>query len=671
MLISVNLLKNYINLDKDIRDIADGLTDSGSHVDSINSFGQGIKGVVVGKILNIEKHPNADKLVVCQVDVDSEKLTIVTAAKNVFEGAVLPVAKVGASLSGGFNISPTDFRGITSYGMFCSYEELGFNKNVIPKEFLDGVLILDKNTKVGIDIGEVLDFSDKVIDFEITPNRPDCLSVLGMAREAQATFNSKMIYPALDFESKLSNEPLESLEIDPELCNKAVFSLAKNVKIERSPQWLQNYLMKSGIRPINNIVDITNFVMLEYSSPIHAYDYDKLKSKSIKIDSAKENEKFITLDKNERTLKEGDIVIRSGDEIISLAGIMGGLDSEVTENSKNILFEVCSFNKSNILSTARRLNLRSEASTRFEKGVPMGNLENVSDRILHLIDKLSIGEVSSKKTIKQDKKEEEIKIVTSYKFINDLLGTDIPKEKILSILESLNFRTKDLGDTFESINPVFREDVSLKCDLAEEVGRIYSFSKIKLKKLVGPVIKSEESKERSIERILKQNLFANRYLEGLSYSFISPKKREFANIENGLEEVKIINPLGEEYSVMRTTILTNLLDIAINNEKNGAEKFKLYELGNIFFKKENDYIQARALSLISYGDTDFYKFKAEILEVLASIGLSDLEAISNEENKLFHKTRCADLYCGDKFISTFGELNPKLKENMVLDQECI
>ncbi|MDO5718395.1 MAG: phenylalanine--tRNA ligase subunit beta [Tissierellia bacterium] len=664
MLVPVNWMKKYIKIEEDIKDISDALTLTGSHVDSIRFADNGISGIVVGKILSIQKHPNADKLVVCNTDIGDREVVIVTGAKNVFEGAFVPVALSGAVLGSGDKIGNHDFRGVMSEGMFCSYEELGFDDSVIPKKYKDGILILKDETKTGTDIKDVLEMDDRIIEFEITPNRPDCLSIIGMARESAATFDKKIDMPEIDSEFEDHEYIFEAAEIDTDKCDNFFLRVLEDVKIEESPNWLQNCLMKAGVRPINNIVDITNFVMLEYGQPLHAYDLDKIEGKKLVVRQAQKGEKVKCIDSKERELTEEDIVIADEKSAVGIAGVMGGFDTEVTDQTERILLEAAKFDKESIRTTSKRLQLRSEASTRFEKGVAFDLQQIAIDRVATLARMIGAARPTAEihKAIKRDYEPKEI--ILNYENTNKILGTEIPKEMMIKYLERLEFEVDDRGDSLIAKVPSFRSDISIEVDLIEEIGRMYGFHNIKPQMLKGELIKGGVSKLREVEDRLKMDLYALNYYEALSYSFISPKANTKSGLNSGGDMIELQNPLGEEFSVMRTSLIPNMLDILSKNLSYKAQELSIYELGNIFVKTGEGTFpsQKRRLCMGAYGDVDFYKIKADIKTLLNNIGIYDLRFIPNSEIATFHPGRSAYIYSGDRYLGIMGELSYEVSE---------
>lgn len=674
MLVPINWMKEYVDIDVDAKEIADKVTLSGSHVDSIEYTDRGISGVFVGKITAIKKHPNADKLVITEVDLGNKQATIVTGAPNVYEGAVVPVALSGATLANGDKIGDHDFRGVMSEGMLCSYEELGFGDSVIPRQYRDGILLFNDEIELGTDVRDALQMKDSVIEFEITPNRPDCLSIIGMARETAATFDRDIILPEIKNQFQDGSvSDFENVKIETVNCDKIVLRVLEDVKIKESPNWIQNKLMKAGMRPTNNIVDLTNFVMLEYGQPLHAYDLDKITGSSLFVRQAEDGELITCIDSQERKLEASDIVIADGSGAVGIAGVMGGLDTEVTKDTKRILLESACFNKESIRNTSKRLGLRSEASIRSEKGIPLGQVDVAALRFCTLADELGVAKVLNVVYKDNPVTHEPVVVEMRYDKVNELLGTSLTKEEMLHYLERLEFKFEDNGETCIVTVPEFRTDIEIEADLIEEVGRLYGFHNIKPEPLCGELIKGGINRYRLVEDILKSNLYALNYFEALSYSFISPKANKRAGLEdeNSDRGVFILNPLGEEFSFMRTSLIPNMLEILSKNQKQKANEFSIYELGNIFVDEKGELpSQLRRLCLGSYGETDFYKVKAEIKELLNKIGIDNLRFIKNDESKTFHPGRCADIMIGDDYIGVFGEASYAVSKEFDLNKRC-
>lgn len=679
MLIPIKWLNDYCEIDVDTRTLANKLTDSGSHVDEIKQRDKDIKNVVTGKILSIEDHPNADKLVVCKVDVKKELITIVTGAKNIYEGAIVPIALVGSTLAGGVNIDLSDFRGVKSQGMMCSLNELGYDVSVISREFRDGIYIFSADTKIGEDVVKLLDLDWAILDCEITPNRPDCLSIVGMARETKATLKKEM----KDLSFQIENEEddvkdyLKNVTIETPNCHRYYARVLKDVKIEKSPQWMQNHLMAAGVRPINNMVDITNFVMIEFGLPLHAFDIEELRGNEIKVYQAKEGYKFTTLDKQERILTKDDMVIADGEGPIGIAGIMGGMDSGVKDSTKTIVLEGANFEGPAIRHTSKRLNLRTEASTRFEKGLDPQLAKLAVDRACELAEEIGAAKVVGGNFDIYNKKENPLTVSLRPSRCNKLLGVEIPTETMVEYLERLDIPTTVKEDEIICEIPSFRRDLSIEADLIEEVGRFYGLNNIKPTDIYSTMTRGGKPYFRNIQSKTKSMLKSMGYNEILTYSFISPSTYDRLMIpenDSRRDNVRIMNPLGEEYSVMRTTLLGNFLDVISNNQNRNIEEMLAYEIGNTFSPvKDKDGIPTEGLKLVlgGYGDVDFYYVKETLEKTFEELGIYEYRFLRESENTIYHPGRCANVEINGEFIGTFGEIHPLVMENFEIKNRVI
>lgn len=679
MLIPIKWLNDYCEIDVDTRTLANKLTDSGSHVDEIKQRDKDIKNVVTGKILSIEDHPNADKLVVCKVDVKKELITIVTGAKNIYEGAIVPIALVGSTLAGGVNIDLSDFRGVKSQGMMCSLNELGYDVSVISREFRDGIYIFSDDTKIGEDVVKLLDLDWAILDCEITPNRPDCLSIVGMARETKATLKKEM----KDLSFQIENEEddvkdyLKNVTIETPNCHRYYARVLKDVKIEKSPQWMQNHLMAAGVRPINNMVDITNFVMIEFGLPLHAFDIEELRGNEIKVYQAKEGYKFTTLDKQERILTKDDMVIADGEGPIGIAGIMGGMDSGVKDSTKTIVLEGANFEGPAIRHTSKRLNLRTEASTRFEKGLDPQLAKLAVDRACELAEEIGAAKVVGGNFDIYNKKENPLTVSLRPSRCNKLLGVEIPTETMVEYLERLDIPTTVKEDEIICEIPSFRRDLSIEADLIEEVGRFYGLNNIKPTDIYSTMTRGGKPYFRNIQSKTKSMLKSMGYNEILTYSFISPSTYDRLMIpenDSRRDNVRIMNPLGEEYSVMRTTLLGNFLDVISNNQNRNIEEMLAYEIGNTFSPvKDKDGIPTEGLKLVlgGYGDVDFYYVKETLEKTFEELGIYEYRFLRESENTIYHPGRCANVEINGEFVGTFGEIHPLVMENFEIKNRVI
>ena len=676
MLVPLIWQKDYVNIDKDLKEITDRLSETGSHVEEVTVKTSSLDTVVVGHVLEQEKHENADRLKVLTIDIGrSEPVTIITAAKNTKKGDYLFVITSGTKMDNGDVIEDHDFFGINSEGMLTSYAELGYPDNVIPKEFKDGVIILNEEFKPGTPVSDVLFSNTPVIEYEITPNRADCLSIIGMARESAASFGEKIKLPEIDFKTngKDIKEIFDGLILYSDNCSKFITRAITNVRVEKSPQWLQNYLILAGMRPINNIVDITNFVMLETGQPLHAYDLDKLNG-SITIREAYDKEIIKTIDGEERKLDESMLVIADNSGAIGIAGVMGGYDTEVTNETKNIVLESANFNPSSVRETSKKLKLRSEASTRFEKGVPIQMADFASRRVMHLIDKLGYGEIYDESYMVGVDEVEDKYVKLRISRLNSLTGVQFSKEEAIKNLELLEFEIEDIDeDTIRAKVPFFRSDIDLEADLIEEVVRLYGMGKIKSKPLYSNLQRGMRSKRRLLRDALRNALVGQKFMELATYSFISPKEYDRLLMGKNVslrEYIKILNPLGEDYSVMRTTQVPNMLDVISKNIKYGQTDMRFFEADRTF-RKTDDKLPREDLTLTMglYGCYDFYDLKSFFEEVMKNVGFSGFKYVPVENIRAFHKSRCAKIYLDNQEVGQIGQISYQVAEEYGIDKD--
>lgn len=672
MLLPINWLKDYVDIEVDSKTLSDKLTMSGSHVESIISLKENMKNIVVGRIESIKAHENADKLIICKVNIGSELLDIVTAAKNVDEGDYIPLALVGATLPGGIIIEKTDFRGVDSFGMLCSLSELGYSDSVIPKEIRDGIYILDKEHPLGEDISKAMGLEEDIIEFEITPNRPDCLSIIGMARETAATFASDLKLPNIEIKNEIDNikEYIKSIEVETPNCNRYYGRTIKDVKIGPSPQWMQNKLMEAGIRPISNMVDVTNYVMLEYGQPLHAFDADKLEGRKIIVRQAKDGEIIKTLDDVDRKLSNEDIVIADEKDPIGIAGVMGGFETEISTTTKNVLLEGANFDDKSVRLTSKKFNLRSEASSRFEKGIDPNLSQIAVDRACQLIEEIGAGTVVKGNIDVYKNVKVESTITLRPERAKKILGIDISKEEMIRYLNNLGIKSEIKDGLIYSDIPTFRLDLEMEVDLIEEVGRMYGFHNIKSKPLVGVLTRGERPYDRQIEYKVKTILQGLGLNEVMTYSFISPRAYDRINVsvDDKLRNyIELINPLGEDYSVMRTTLIPNMLDLLSRNYNRGIKQCLFYEIGNIFIPKELPVTrlpdEKKVISFGVYGEKDFYYLKEVIDKTLDKLGIKGAEYIKEKDLDTFHPGRTAKIILNGKDLGVIGEIHPDVSEN--------
>lgn len=680
MLVPIEWLKEYTDLKVSIDEFCERMIMSGSNIETAEHFGEGIEKVVVGKIVDIEKHPDADKLLVTQVDIGEEDFVqIVTGATNIFDGAYIPVVLHGGKLPGDKVIKKGKLRGIESNGMMCSPSELGFEDKVIPQAFRDGIWILDQEYPLGQDICEALGLKNSVVDFEITPNRPDCLSMIGMARETAATFGSKLKYPETDCQ-KESGKAKDYIDIEirkPELCRRYAARVVTDVKIEPSPMWLQKRLMYAGMRPINNIVDITNYVMLEYGQPIHAFDIRDIADSKIIVDTAEEGELFTTLDGTERKLNSSMLLIKDGKRGVAIAGVMGGLNSEIKEDTSTILIESANFNGDSIRATSKKLALRTEASARFEKGIDPNLCETAADRVCKLIEMLGAGTVTKGSVDVYPEKVNAYSVNVRVDRVNAVLGIDLSGEEMEKILESLEIKVSRLGNNMKVTPPTVRLDLEEEIDYIEEVARLYGYDKmpVTLPKGNAEAGKSRERTLKDLSRDLMTGMGAN---EVQTYSFVSPKGVDNVRIDEDSWErnfVRLINPLGEENSVMRTILTPNMMEVLGRNFSRNISKVKAFEIGNTFFKSldEEETLPEERDSMVigCYGEGEsFFTLKGMIEELFAHLGIYGASYIPEREYGVYHPGRCARIMYNDIELGIMGEIHPDVADKYGIGAKC-
>ncbi len=675
MLVPLKWLRDYVDIDIDVNEFADKMTMSGSKVEKVDFYGENIENVVVGKILEIKQHENADKLIVTKVDIGEKVIQIVTGAQNVSEGDYIPVAVHGAKLPGGVKIKTGKLRGEVSEGMMCSAEELGIDPHYVKENSKDGILLLDfeDSYELGKDVREVLGLNDALIEFEITSNRPDCRCILGIAREAAVTLGKNTKYPKV--EVKESDEEIKfDINIEnPDLCRRYSARMVRDVKIEPSPYWMQRKLIEAGVRPINNIVDITNFVMLELGQPMHAFDLKQVSTGKIVVRNAEDGEKFVTLDDTERELDKDILVITNGERSLALAGVMGGANSEVTDDTTEILFESANFKAENVRATSKKLGLRTESSSRFEKGINQDLANLAVDRAAQLVELLGAGRVLKGVVDEYPTKHEPKSITVNVDRINRLIGVEIPASEMIAILESLEFKC-ELNSSNEIIAkvPSFRLDMEQEADFVEEIARIYGYDKIPTLELEGnPTIGMKTDKQKFSDTV-KDSLVALGSDEILTYSFVSPRGIDKINEPKDSTRhnfVKILNPLGEETSVMRTTLIPNMLDVVATNVSHRVEELSVFELGHIFEAAVVEPNQLDRLCIGMYGKgKDFFTLKGMVETVFEKIGFAGYEIEPENNNTTFHPGRCAKIVYNNKNIGTLGELHPDVIENYDLGQ---
>lgn len=671
MLVPIKWLKDYVDIKFDPKGFTDAMTMSGSKVESVLELGKEIENVVVGKILKLESHPAADKLIIGQVDVGTEVIQIVTGAANIKEGDYIPIAKHGSILPGGVKIKKGKLRGVDSNGMMCSAQELALELDDIPEDMLDGIYILDKEYPLGTDIREVLGLNDTVVEFEITTNRPDCLSIVGIARETAATFGCTLKYPDRCFkETKENIEDYLSIQVEnSKLCPRYSSRMVKNAVIADSPAWIQERLIKAGVRPINNIVDITNYVMLELGQPMHAFDYRDLEDKKIIVRNAMPGETIKTLDEIERKLDESMLVIADGNKPTGIAGVMGGYGSEIEADTDTIVFECANFDPVNIRITSKMLGLRTEASARYEKGIDPKLATMALDRACSLVEQIGAGEIVGGKIDLYPSPREKRKLNLNVKKVNDFIGVnDITEGIIIKYLTSLEFGVEVKGD-LEVTVPTFRDDVEGDADLMEEVARLYGYDKIPVKMMDTTFTQGGKNYKQRIRDMAKSNMAAQGLYEVVTYSFVSPGVFNMINLkaENPHRNaIKLMNPLGEDQGIMRTTIIPNMLEVILRNYNMKAAEGQFFELSKVYLAdtltSEKLADERETLTIGMYGDVDFFDLKGVIENLLEALNIIRYRMLSSNNDSM-HPGRTAEFLIKNKRVGYLGEVHPGVLDN--------
>ena len=679
MNLSREWLNEFVNVTASDKDFAEAMTLSGSKVETTAVEGEEIKNVVVGKVLSLVRHPDSDHMWICQVDVGKgSPIQIVTGAQNVKEGDLVPVALDGSTLPGGKEIHAGKLRGELSDGMLCSFAELGLDQRDFPAAYADGIWILSDDPELtgltlGQDIKEAVGFDNHVVEFEITPNRPDCLSVIGLAREASATFGAPLKLHTPEVKGGADGNLAELLDVETpaaDLVPRYTARMVRNVKIAPSPKWMRERLRAMGVRPINNIVDITNYVMLEYGQPMHAFDYRYVKGGKIIVRRAEEGEKLTTLDSKEHTLTANHLVIADEDRAVGLAGIMGGENSEIVDDTTDVVFESACFDGTTIRKGALALGMRTEASAKFEKGLdPMNTLPAV-ERACELVELLGAGEVVDGVIDILNFVPQPTVLTLEPEKINALLGTEVDRETMVSILKSLDFTVG--GD--QVTVPSWRGDVRRMADLAEEVARFYGYNNIPTTLMRGQTTLGGFSPAEQVERRLGASCRALGFDEIITYSFISPTyydKIRWPQDAQRRKSFKILNPLGEDTSIMRTTTLPSMLEILTRNYNFRNKLARLYEVGRTYTPggKDGLAIESKYLTLGAYGGMDFFTLKGVVEAILKELRCDNISFVAVTENPSYHPGRCAAVWAGGQVLGVLGQVHPLAAKNYGVDTE--
>ena len=678
---SLSWIKAYVpDLDVTAQEYTDAMTLSGTKVEGYEELDADLSKIVVGQIDKIEKHPDADKLIICQVNIGSESVQIVTGANNVHEGDKVPVVldggrvagghEPGSRVAGGIKIKKGKLRGIESCGMMCSIEELGSDRDMYPEAPEEGIYIFKDDVEVGSSAIEALGLNDVVFEYEVTSNRVDCFSVIGIAREAAATFGKEFHPPVVTATGNNEdvNDYIKVSVKDSELCPRYCARVVKNIKIGPSPKWMQRRLASVGIRPINNLVDITNYVMEEYGQPMHAYDLDTIADREIIVRTAAKGEKFTTLDGQEREMDDTVLMISDGKKSIGIAGIMGGENSMITDDVKTMLFEAACFDGTNIRKSSKKVGLRTDASGKFEKGLDPNNAQAAIDRACQLVEELGAGEVVGGMVDVYGKKKEPVRVLFDADAINNLLGTDISKEEMIGYFEKIGL-AYDEGSN-EVIAPTFRHDLFRVADLAEEVARFYGYDNIPTTLPRGEATTGKLSFKLRVEEVARDIAEFCGFSQGMTYSFESPKVFDKLMIpEDSLlrQTVEIINPLGEDYSIMRTTSLNGMLMSLATNYNRRNKDVRLYELGNVYLPKALPLIELpeerMQFTLGMYGDGDFFSMKGVIEEFFDKVGMHGKETYDPQAGKPYlHPGRQANVIYDGTVVGYLGEVHPDVAD---------
>ena len=678
MKISLNWLKYYVDIDVPVEELCDKMTLAGFEIEEVENLSDSMKNVVVGKILKIEKHPDSDHLLICQIDVGAdEAVQIVTGAQNVFEGAYVPAALHKSLLPNGMKITKGKLRGVASNGMLCSGEELNITEADYPGAEVNGILILQGEPNPGTDMKEILKLDDFIIDFKITANRPDCQSVLGVAREISVVLQKEFKKPNPQYKT-VGDDINNYISIENEnydLCPRYLGRVVKNIRIKESPEWLKTCVKSAGMRPINNIVDITNFVMLETGMPMHAFDRRDIAGNKIIVRTAKDGEKITTLDEKEHTLTSDMLVIADAQNPSCLAGIMGSFNSEIKDDTTELFLECAKFRRDNIRKTSRALGLRTEASGRFEHGVDINNVEYAMNRALQLIYDLDAGDIIEGSIDKNQGLPQNKDLVVTPESVTELLGVEIPTDTMVDILNRLEVITEYKDGALHCSVPSFRDDIEGRADVAEEVMRIFGYDHMVGTKMRGEITRGKLLPERIKADKLKEVLVNDGMREITTYSFISNKAIDALNLNDGderLNGIEILNPLGDEYSVMRTQLVTSMLNILSINYNRKIDSVRYFELSKIFKAKslpitEQPY-EIPSICMGIYGkDESFFTIKGIVEDVYSAFGMS-VKYEASSENYL-HPGRQANVIMNDSVIATFGELHPTVAQKFGIEDK--
>ncbi len=686
----ISWIKAYVpDLDVEVQEFVDKMTLSGSHVEGFEQKDKNLKNIVVGKIESIEKHPDADKLVVCQVDVGKEKLQIVTGAKNVKVGDMIPLVLDGGKVAAahgddkeypdGIDIKKGKLRGVESNGMMCGIEELGSSRDFYPEAPEDGVYVFpeDSGVKPGDDAVHALGLDDTIVEYEITSNRVDCFSMIGMAREVAATFNEEFHAPEIKKtgNDKDVNDFINVTVEDTELCKRYCARVVENIKIGPSPKWMQDRLRAMGIRSINNLVDITNYVMEEYGQPMHAFDLSTIAGNEIIVKRAKDGDKFVTLDGQERNLDSDVLMINDGEKPVAIAGIMGGENSMITDQVKTVLFESACFDGTNIRLSSKRIGLQTDSSFKFTKGLDPNNAIDAINRACQLVEEMGCGDVVGGVVDVYPNPVKEKVLPFEPERYNGLLGTDIAKEDMLKIFKKLELQYNEADNTLTV--PTFRQDLGCMADLAEEVARFYGYDNIPVSLPKGEATVGKKPFNQMVDDVAREICERNGFSGGMTYSFESPKVFDKLLLPEDAKErqaIVISNPLGEDFSIMRTVSLNGMLTSLATNYNRRNKVARLYELGNIYLPKALPLTELpeekMRLTLGMYGEGDFFDLKGVVFELFEKLGVAGAECEPCNDIPYLHPGRQAKIMKGKLDLGFLGQIHPEVGDNYNLKTDA-
>ncbi|ADC48708.1 phenylalanyl-tRNA synthetase subunit beta [Alkalihalophilus pseudofirmus OF4] len=683
MLVSYKWLQDYVKVD-DVtpKEIAEKMTRGGIEIDFVHELNQGVRGVVVGYVRSCEQHPNADKLNVCQVDIgEEEPVQIVCGAKNIAAGQYVAVAKVGAVLPGNFKIKKAKLRGEASHGMICSLQELGIESKLVHKDFAEGIYVFKEEVEVGADALALLNLDDTVLELDLTPNRSDCLNMLGVAYEVAALYDREVELPAVSLQTN-DEHASDYIDVNVENTDDNPYygaAIIKDVKVGPSPLWLQNRLTAAGIRPISNVVDITNYVLLEYGQPLHAFDYDKFGSKEVVVRRAREGEKMITLDEAERALSTDHLLITNGEKPMAIAGVMGGQTSEVSDETTTILLEAAYFNPAAVRKASRDLGLRSDSSARFEKGVDPSRVKAAGERAAALIAELCDGTIVSGVVESDQLNREEVQVHLNLPRMNNRLGTDISKADVEGIFNRLQFTYEDQGETLVISAPTRRGDIQIEEDLFEEVARLYGYDTIPTTLPVGATTQGALTPYQAKRRRVRRYLESVGLTQAITYSLTSPKKAEgFAEESPAETAVRLAMPMSEDRSTMRTSLIPHLFDVLTYNLNRKNQDLHLYEVGSIFTSEEkvltSQPVEREMVAAAFTGlwlehpwqgekkPVDFFVVKGIVEGLFAEFGLEDQVSFKQAKRPKMHPGRTAVIMLNDVEAGFIGQVHPSTEK---------